>query len=130
MGELTFAERMQLEQEQKDLQILSVIGSTEASTFGELCNALRRVNLCPEKGDKTAWGMLFKKLGAYGKDGWLKIEMEGRNMKTFQLTKEGANKVRDFADSQRELFQIDEDIQDVIEQESFGRFNEHAPWKE
>ena len=114
---LTFAERMQLEQEQKDLQILSVIGSTEASTFGELCNALRRVNLCPEKGDKTAWGMLFKKLGEYGRDGWLKIEMEGRNMKTFQLTKESADKVRDFADSQRELFNYDSQ-------------DDTAPWKE
>ena len=111
-GELSFAEQMMKEQEEKDLKILSVIGSTEPSTFFDLCNGLRRLDICPEKGDKTGWGTLFRKLGEYEAEGLCKTVRKNKNIETIQLTQSGADKVRDFADSKRELFQVEDMAED------------------
>lgn len=130
-GEPSFAEQMVAEQEQKDLQILSVIGSTEPSTFNELCNGLRRLNICPEKGDKTGWGTLFRKLGEYKAEGLVIVEMDGRNMKSFQLTKVGADKVREFVQVES---QEREDFEQFLEEhysdyETVANRNK-APWED
>lgn len=112
-NELTFAEQMVAEQEEKDLKILSVIGYTEPSTFSELCNGLRTLAICPEKGDKTGWSVLFRKLGEFKTGNLVAIVMEGRNMKLFQLTQLGADKVRAYSERQRGLFQVQEEEDDT-----------------
>lgn len=105
---LTFAEKEMQRREEEDLKILSVIGSTEPSTFFEFCNGLRRLNICPEKGDKAGWKQLFVKINEFGADGLIKQWKSGNNIEKIQLTKEGADKVRDFADASRELFQVED----------------------
>ena len=95
--------------EDSDLEIMQHIGSTEPSTFFELCNSLRTHNLCPVKGDKAGWSSLFKKLHKFVANGDAVATKSGSNIQTIQLTKQGADKVREFADRNRPILHFDDD---------------------
>ena len=94
--------------EDSDLEIMQHIGSTEPSTFFELCNALRTHGLCPEKGDKAAWSNLFKTLNKFVAEGYATCKKHNNQIQSIQLTKEGADKIRDYADKNRPLIVEDE----------------------
>jgi len=115
-----------------DLEIMQHIGSTEPSTFFELCNSLRTHNLCPVKGDKAGWSSLFKTLHKFVADGDAVATKSGSNIQTIQLTKQGADKVREFADRNRMLLNLadkNSEIEEVMFEESYGRFNEHCDFE-
>jgi hypothetical protein len=70
-------------------KVLSAIGTTESSDFNELCQGLG--DDCPAKGDTAAWREDF----ALIRDGELlnliKVEREGRSIKSLILTSAGTN---------------------------------------
>lgn len=88
-----------------DYKILSIIGSTEASDFGELCNGLRNIDMLPPKGDKSGWGAVFQQLRELQTQGYLNVETSGGRMQSFQLTSKGADAVRGYADTSRGILQ-------------------------
>ena len=82
--------------------ILSVVWSSEAMTFNDLCDALG--NDCPEKGDREAWRDLFRQLESAKAVGLITLEKRDGRIESIQLTKRGADKIRERADSRRGLF--------------------------
>lgn len=89
----------------EEMKILSLVWSTEPMKFFDLCNALRPHNLCPVKGDKAAWGKLFGTLGTLRQRNYLDYNKNKitHSLENLQLTKEGADLVREYADKQRGL---------------------------
>lgn len=92
-----------------ELDYLRVIWFTEEMGFFDLCNALRKVNLCPEKGDSTGWGNLFRTIAHFETMGWVECSRKGRNIETLKLTDLGASFVREAKDKGRPLFNVDDD---------------------
>lgn len=99
-----FAEGTKLTE--SEMKVLSLIWSTEPMEFFDLCNALRPHNMCPTKGDKAGWGMLFRTIGELQSRKLVNCirNKNTKNIEQLQLTKDGANLVRSFADNNRELF--------------------------
>ena len=85
-------------------RILAIIWSTEPMSFFDICNALRRIDMCPEKGDKKGWGQLFKLLGEFESVGYVDVERTGKSLESIQLTEKGRDLIRNFADMYRGLF--------------------------
>jgi hypothetical protein len=83
-------------------EILSAIGSTEPSTFGEFCSALKD---CPEKGDREAWAEIFGLLKEAEELGLVEVERTGKLIDSLVLTDVGADRVRAKFDGRRGLFQ-------------------------
>lgn len=95
-----------------ELSLLRLIWSTEPMKIFDLCDALRREGKCPIKGDSQGWAILFITLGRLEANGWIYTSKKGKSIEFMQLSEEGANVVRDFADSNRPLLQVE------IEEES------------
>lgn len=97
------------------MKLLSLIWSTESMTFFDLCNALRPYDMCPIKGDKAGWANLFRSLGELESRDLVECSKKNGKIDTLILTEYGANTVREFADSTRELFKqiktVDEDTE-------------------
>jgi hypothetical protein len=72
--------------------VLSAIGSTEASSFSEFCEALG--GDCPARGDKASWRELFQTLRGLEEAGCVVIERDDRSIRSLLLTQAGANRVR------------------------------------
>jgi hypothetical protein len=86
-----------------DLKLLSVIWSTEEMTFFDLCNALRKIDECPVKGEKAEWGALFRWLGDMEASGWILCDRIKGKLEYLVLSEEGADAVREFADGRRPI---------------------------
>ncbi|MEW6212922.1 MAG: hypothetical protein AB1631_31655 [Acidobacteriota bacterium] len=84
------------------IELLSAIGSTEPSSFGEFCSSLGADR--PEQGDRPAWSALFRELERAERDGLVEIERDGRGrIDSLMLTSEGAARIRDMKDRERPL---------------------------
>lgn len=93
---------------ENDKLILSIIPYTETMSFGELCNALRNVSLCPMKGDKQGWRELFQLLNKFASFNYVSAVKEDGNIQTLQLTEEGAAFVRTYSDRMKPLIEMAE----------------------
>lgn len=100
-----------------ELKLMRLIWSTEPMGFFDLCNALRIAGECPVKGDKQEWAILFSRLNAIEKLQWIECTRIGRSIETLQLTDLGADVVRNFADSKRELLHLEEEEEPTIKVE-------------
>lgn len=92
--------------ENSELQnkILDSIGSTEPSTFRELCQALE--DDCPT--DKEEWRKFFNLLRDLEVRDLVEVERLKGNIETLQLTTTGADAVRERLDSKRGLLSLKE----------------------
>lgn len=71
----------------KRQQLLEAIGSTEPSSFNEVCRALG--DNCPEKGDKMEWAALFSGLDEAERDGLVDVGRMNGKIETVILTESG-----------------------------------------
>jgi hypothetical protein len=83
-----------------DLKFLELIGSTEETTFNELCSALG--DDCPQ--DKAAWRELFQRIERLEREGYLGVVRAHGKIEGLLLSETGANLVRDRLDAKRGLF--------------------------
>lgn len=67
--------------------LLNAIGSTEPTTFSELCDALGPDK--PEKDDKRAWYILFELIRRAEEDGDIVVDRDGRTLNSVMLTADG-----------------------------------------
>lgn len=81
-------------------KVLAAIGSTESSTFNEMCSALE--GDCPE--DKDGWRELFKTLRTLENGGFIDVTRVKGNIDSLILTESGANRIREKLDKRRGLF--------------------------
>lgn len=65
--------------------LLSAVGSTEETTFGELCSALGDDR--PE--DKSEWRDLFLSIDAAENNGQIEVSRSGRQIDSLILTESG-----------------------------------------
>jgi len=87
---------------EQDLEFLSLIGSTEESTFNELCSALG--DDCPtEKGE---WRELFERIRDLEKQGYIEVTRTQGKIDGLQLTEQGAGLIRDRLDAKRGLLSL------------------------
>lgn len=84
-----------------DETVLKAIGSTEPSSFNEFCGALNCD--CPE--ERSEWAELFAVLRKLEKGKLVDVKRDGKAIEELQLTKAGANRIRDRKDSERGLLQ-------------------------
>ena len=84
---------------ESDLNFLQQIGSTEETTFNELCTALG--DDCP--GDKAAWRDLFAKIRDLERQCYIEVTRTAGKIDGLMLTESGASLIRDRLDSQRGL---------------------------
>lgn len=98
------------------LKLLSIIGRTEPTNFGELCNGMKKLNIYPS--DKTGWGFVFRTLGEFASYGLIEHKQKSGKFESAQLTEAGATIIRQFADGQRELLApcIEEDEDKKLEE--------------
>lgn len=89
---------------EEELKLLSIVGSTEPSTFFEFCNGLRNIDLIPEKGDKVGWSQLFRCVNDLERREYVTVKRLKGRIESIQLTQKGADSVREFADKTRTLF--------------------------
>lgn len=82
--------------------VLSAIGSTEPSSFNELCSGLDRH--CPE--ERSEWAQLFKIIKKLETAKLVEVTRDGRDIEGLQLTEAGANRIRDRKDAGRALLQV------------------------
>lgn len=73
--------------------LLKSIGSTEESSFNEICQALG--DDCPEKGDSVAWGELFRLIDSAEKSGLIEVSRTNRRTDSAILTEAGAARVKE-----------------------------------
>ncbi len=85
-----------------DQIILSAIGSTEETSFGEFCSAL--AGDCPESGDREGWREVFNSLGSLEQQGFIEVARTDRKIDSVILTEAGADRVRARLDERRGLF--------------------------
>jgi hypothetical protein len=81
--------------------ILSAIGSTEPSTFGEFCNALG--DDCPASGDKNGWRAVLSFISLGERSGFITVDRVGGKIDSLLLTRQGADRVRSKLDAKRGL---------------------------
>jgi hypothetical protein len=86
---------------ESDLNFLSLIASTEETTFNELCTALG--DDCPEPGDKGGWRDLFAKIRDLERQCYIEVTRTAGKIDGLMLTESGAALIRDRLDSQRGL---------------------------
>lgn len=75
------------------ITLLSSIGSTEPSTFNEMCHGLE--GDCPEKGDSAAWGELFETIRGAETLGLIKVDRVGGRIDSLILTPTGVERLRE-----------------------------------
>lgn len=83
----------------KDLDFLSLIGSTEETTFNELCAQLGD-DRPRERGE---WRALFMRIEGYERDGYIEVSRLNGKIDGMLLTEPGAALIRDRNDSKRGL---------------------------
>lgn len=78
--------------------LLGCIGSTQPSSFSEICQALDTEGERPAKGDKAAWREFFEAIRDAERKGFIETEREsGGNFESAMLTEAGVaelNKAR------------------------------------
>ncbi len=87
---------------EQDLDLLSHIGSTEETTFNELCRALG--DDCPR--EKSEWRELFARINDLERQLYVEVTRLNGKIDGMILTESGANLIRDRNDSKRELFRL------------------------
>lgn len=87
-----------------DLDFLSLIASTEETTFNELCSALR--DDCPEPGDKSGWRDLFQKIRDLERQSYIEVTRTQGKIDGLMLTESGAGLIRDRLDAKRGLLHL------------------------
>lgn len=85
-----------------DLDLLGHIGSTEETTFNELCRALG--DDCPR--EKSEWRELFNRINDLERQCYIEVSRLGGKIDGIILTEAGANLIRDRNDSKRDLLQL------------------------
>lgn len=73
------------------LNFLNCIGSTEETTFGELCQALG--DDCPEKGDRQGWASLFKTIKDAERAGLIEVSRSEGGIDGIILTPDGKDMI-------------------------------------
>lgn len=112
----------------EELDLMRVIWSEEPMGFFDLCNALRIQGTCPQKGEKQEWAILFSRINVIEKLQWITCTRDGRSISTMQLTKLGADVVRNYADSKRELIQVIEEEEKEVFDSNKYRFDKNNPF--
>ena len=84
---------------ENDLQFLSLIGSTEETTFNELCTGLG--DDCPD--DTAGWRALFQRIREFERQGYVEVARTQGKIDSLQLTESGAGLIRDRLDAKRGL---------------------------
>lgn len=92
-----------------DYKLLSIIGSTEPSTFSELCQGLKRPDIDMYPMNKAGWGSLFQGIRELESTGYIATASRGGRMVSFILTPLGAAAIKDWADNHRPLIATSED---------------------
>jgi hypothetical protein len=83
-------------------KILSAIGFTECSSFGEFCGGLGSDR--PEAGDRVAWREVFTLVNQAERQGLIEVDRVDGKINSLQLTEPGASRIREKLDSKRPLF--------------------------
>lgn len=112
----------------EELKLMKLIWSTEPMGFFDLCNELRKTGDCPLKGEKQEWAILFSKINSIERCGWVECTRSGKSIETLQLTDLGAEVVRSYADSKRELIQIAEESYEEEWDSSKYNFTKDRPF--
>lgn len=86
-----------------DLNFLSIIGSTEETTFNELCAGLGDDR--PQ--ERSEWRLLFLRIERYEADGYLEVSRLNGRIEGMMLTEQGAALIRERKDSERGLLSIE-----------------------
>lgn len=84
------------------LDLLGHIGSTEETTFNELCRALG--DDCPR--EKSGWRELFQRINDLERQCYIEVSRLNGKIDGIILTESGANLVRDRNDAKRGLLQL------------------------
>lgn len=84
---------------ESDLNLLSLIASTEELSFNELCTALG--DDCPDS--KDGWRDLFQKIRDLERQCYIEVTRTAGKIDGLMLTESGAALIRDRLDSQRGL---------------------------
>lgn len=87
---------------EQDLDLLGHIGSTEETTFNELCRALG--DDCP--GEKSEWRKLFQRINDLERQCYIEVSRLNGKIDGIILTESGANLIRERNDSKRPLLQM------------------------
>lgn len=85
-----------------DLDFLSLIGSTEETTFNELCSALG--DDCPH--DKSEWRELFQRVERFEREGYVGVIRENGRIEGLILSESGAALIRERLDKKRGLLSL------------------------
>lgn len=83
-------------------RLLECVGSTEATTFKELCDALG--DDCPRTGNTPEWAELFRAVHEAEDQQLVDTEWKNGKLAAIQLTMTGADRVRALLDAKRGLF--------------------------
>lgn len=86
----------------QDLELLGHIGSTEETTFNELCRALG--DDCPR--EKSEWRELFQRINDLERQSYIEVSRLSGKIDGIILTEAGANLIRDRNDAKRGLLQL------------------------
>jgi hypothetical protein len=87
---------------EQDLEFLSLIGSTEETSFSELCQQLG--DDCPD--DKAGWRDLFAKIRDLERQCYLEVTRTQGRIDGLMLTESGAGLIRDRLDAKRGLLHL------------------------
>lgn len=85
-----------------DLKFLSLIGSTEESSFNELCSALGD----ERPSEKSEWRELFVKIERLEREGYLGVVRANGKIDGLLLSETGAALIRDRLDANRGLLSL------------------------
>lgn len=88
---------------EQDIEFLSLIGSTEGTTFNELCAALG--DDCPS--EKSEWRELFERIRDLERQCYIEVSRTQGKIDSLMLTESGAGLIRERLDSKRGLLHID-----------------------
>jgi len=87
---------------EEDLDFLALIGSTEETSFNELCSALG--DDCPH--EKSEWRDLFMKIERMERDGYIEVSRLNGRLEGLMLSESGASLIRERLDAKRGLLSI------------------------
>ena len=87
---------------ENDLDFLSLIASTEETTFNELCSALG--DDCPQ--DKDGWRELFTRIRDLERQCYIEVTRTAGKIDGLMLTESGAGLIRDRLDAKRGLLHV------------------------
>lgn len=87
---------------EQDIEFLSLIGSTEETTFNELCSALG--DDCP--GDKDGWRDLFARIRDLERQCYVEVTRTSGKIDGLMLTESGASMIRERLDKKRGLLSL------------------------